>query len=230
MAGRADVVDLLARTELFGSLAKAVRAAVVDQMQEVSFTAGQQIFGHGDASREVYLMLNGRVRLSILSGEGRAIAFKHACDGEIFGEIAALDGGPRSTDATALTVVRAMTLSQAALRHLIETRPQMADAAIKFVCRRLRETTLQVADIVLQPVEVRLARFLSHSATLSAPRATTVLLDLGISQGELALLLGAGRQKINTALAALESAGAIERVGGGLRCDVAALARIAQLD
>jgi CRP-like cAMP-binding protein len=198
-------------------------------MHRAAFKLGQTIFTRGDAGKDIYLVVEGRVRLSVFSSDGRALSFKHASAGDIFGEIAALDGGPRSADAIALTPLEAMTLAQERLNSLIGTNPRVARAAISYLCLRLRDTSEQVETIALHPIEVRLARFLLaklklRDANWSGAKAP---LDLGMSQTELALLIGASRQKVNAALALLEEAGAIKRAGSRLACDAAKLQHIA---
>ncbi|MEI9900169.1 MAG: cyclic nucleotide-binding domain-containing protein [Hyphomicrobium sp.] len=81
-------------------------------MREVAFEPSQVIFTRGDAGREIYLVVSGRVRISVLTAEGRELSFAHAEPGAIFGEIAMLDGGPRSADATAVNKVSALCLSK----------------------------------------------------------------------------------------------------------------------
>jgi CRP/FNR family cyclic AMP-dependent transcriptional regulator len=71
-------------------------------MREASFQAGQAIFARGDSGTDIYLVTEGRVRLSVLSAEGRELSFSYAGPGDLFGEIAALDGGGRTADATPL--------------------------------------------------------------------------------------------------------------------------------
>ena len=102
-----SVVALLGRSQLFGPIDEASRKTIVRQMRETSFSSGQVIFARGDAGGEVYLVLEGRVRLSVLSMEGRELSFAHASEGSVFGEIAALDNGVRTADATAITRVQA---------------------------------------------------------------------------------------------------------------------------
>src|SRR5437868_4272628 len=81
---------------------------------------------------------------------------------------------------------------------------------VEFLCRRLRETTAQLETIALQPLDVRLARFLvSALGSRRAPPGKRVPLELGFSQGELSQLLGASRPKVNAAMASLEKAGAV---------------------
>ena len=168
------VSDMLGRTELFGSLGDADRATIAGRMRRVEFTPDQMIFSRGDPGREIYLVLEGRIRLSILSSDGRELSFAHAGPGSIFGEIATLDGGERTAGATAISSVRAMALPQRALTELIEGNAKLANAAIRFLCARLRETDQRLEAIALHRIEVRLARlFLSalNLAAAAAPRA-----------------------------------------------------------
>jgi CRP/FNR family transcriptional regulator, cyclic AMP receptor protein len=229
-SGSSLTAVLLGKTALFGALERDDRVAVARQMHRAAFDPGQTIFGRGDAGGDVYLVAKGRVRLSIFSFDGRLLSFKHADAGDIFGEIAALDGGARTADAIALTRVEARTLAPEQLNRLIESNPRVARAAIACLCRRLRDTSEQVEAIALHPVEVRLARFLLSRLRLregGEPPDSLAILDLGMSQSELASLIGASRQKVNAALALLEGAGAIERSRTHLACNTARLAQIA---
>src|SRR5262245_32240688 len=229
MRSEPTVAELLSRTELFGRLEQGDRARVVRQMRHVSFRAGQAIFSRGDPGDEVYLVLEGRVRLSVVTAEGRTISYRHACAGSIFGEIAALDRGVRTADATALTFVMARTLAQRFLDALIRSNPGFARATIEYVCKRLRETSEQVEGIALHSLEARVARFLlsGRERRSGGQSNTKFTLDFAISQAELALLVGGSRQKVNSALARLEAVGAIDRRSGKLVCDVRQLVQIA---
>ena len=227
-----SVAELLAKTELFSSLDLPTRELVGSRMHPVSFTAGQTIFTRGDAGREVYLVRTGRVRLSILTVEGRELSLAHAVAGNIFGEIAVLDGATRSADATAISAVTAMSLSQSALLTLMDKTPSIARAAIKFLCHRLRETDHKIEAIALHPIEVRLARLLLSAVKFQAPnvKGPSASLELGMSQNELALLIGATRPKVNLALTQFEESGAITRDGTRVVCDLEALNAIAGND
>ena len=229
-SGSSLTAVLLGKTALFGALERDDRVAVARRMHRAAFEPGQTIFVRGDAGSDVYLVVKGRVRLSVFSFDGRLLSFKHADTGDIFGEIAALDGGPRTADAIALTRVEVRTLAQQQLNRLIESNPRVARAAIACLCGRLRDTSEQVEAIALHPVEVRLARFLLsrlRSREGGEPLDSVAVLDLGMSQSELASLIGASRQKVNAALALLEGAGAIERARARIACNTAKLAQIA---
>jgi CRP/FNR family transcriptional regulator, cyclic AMP receptor protein len=232
MTRQRSVAALLEKAALFRGLAEADRLSVARHMREASYQAGQSIFARGDPGKDVYLVLEGRVRLSVLSAEGRELSFSYAGPGDVFGEIAALDGGGRTADATAVTAVRAMTLAHTALQQLIATTPALARAAIAFLCHRIRETDFQLEGVALHRIEVRLARFLlglvrQRERAGAAARET---LDLGMTQGELALLLGASRPKVCAALALLEDMDAIRRRDASVECDLARLREIAELD
>jgi CRP/FNR family cyclic AMP-dependent transcriptional regulator len=227
-----SIVDLLGKTALFGSLSQTDRETIAGLMRRAQFEPDQMIFSRGDPGREIYLVLEGRIRLSILSSDGRELSFAHAGPGSIFGEIAALDGGERTAGATAITRVQAMTLPQRAMLDVIEKNPKVATAAIHFLCTRMRETDQRLEAIALHRIEVRLARLLLSALRLQAPGAKgeSVPLDLGMSQGELALLIGASRPKVNIALTMLQDMGAITRSGSKLQCDTGVLESIADME
>jgi CRP-like cAMP-binding protein len=226
------IVDLLGKSALFGTLPDADRTAIAARMRRVDFDPDQMIFSRGDPGREIYLVLEGRIRLSILSSDGRELSFAHAGPGSIFGEIATLDGGERTAGATAISKVQAMALPQRAMLELIENNPKVAKAAIHFLCTRLRETDQRLEAIALHRIEVRLARLMLSALKLQSPGATgkSVALDLSMSQGELALLIGASRPKVNIALTMLEDMGAIARAGSKLTCDTQVLQNIADME
>lgn len=227
-----SIVELLGRTALFGSLSEADRQVIAARMRRVRFEPDQMIFSRGDPGREIYLVIEGRIRLSVLSSDGRELSLDHAAAGSIFGEIATLDGGERTAGATAITRVQAMALPQKALMELIESNPKVALAAICFLCSRLRDTDQRLEAIALHRIEVRLARLMLSALRLKNPgiKGEKVPLDLGMSQGELALLIGASRPKVNVALAMLEDMGAITRAGSGFVCNTASLESIADME
>ena len=232
MLDRQVIADHLARTPLFKGLDPAQRADVARLMREATFTSGQVIFSRGDPGREVFLVLDGKVRLSVVTVEGRELAFSMAGPGGVFGEIAALDGGTRTAFATATTPVKAASLSHVDFNRLVASTPPLADAVIRLLCSRLRDADQQLEGVALHRIEVRLARYLvgllqQRDPQLKQERAT---LEIGMSQGELALLLGATRPKVNAALAALEETGAITRNDQKIECDVEELRAIAEVE
>jgi CRP-like cAMP-binding protein len=226
------IIDALGKSALFGSLTENERAAIAARMRRIDFEPEQVVFSRGDAGRQIYLVLAGRIRLSVLTTDGRELAFAHAGPSDIFGEIAALDGGERTADATAISRVQAAVLPQQTLLQLIEDNPRLAAATVSFLCLRLRETDLKLEAIALHRIEVRLARlFLSALRAMSpALVGSRIPLALGMSQSELSLLIGASRSKTNMGLKVLEDMRAITREGTDLSCDTHILQIVADRD
>jgi CRP/FNR family transcriptional regulator, cyclic AMP receptor protein len=240
MLSKDAITSLLSRTDLFGGLALDDLQACAANFREARFVKGEVLFARGEPGTHLYLVVDGRVRLAIATEGGRELSFRHAVSGDLFGEIAALDGGPRSAEATAVTRVIAYALERNIFRDLWSTRPAISARVIVFLCRRLRETSDQLEAVALYPIEVRLARVLlcmlgTRNAssglgtrnTSSGPRAS---LELGFSQSELAQLVGASRPKVNAALGMLETAGAVKRTLDRLFCDPVKLAELARRD
>jgi len=224
-----SLVELLAKTELFGGLAPNELAACASQFREAKFAKGQSLFVRGEKANSLYLVARGRVRIAIVTDDGRELSFRHTADGEIFGEVGVLDGGVRTADATALTAVSAFRLEQGDFHRLWSSRPLVTERLIAFLCRRLRETSYQLESIALHPLHVRLARFLLVAiGNRTPPPGKRIPVELGISQNEIALLLGASRSKINEALGTLEKSNAIGRTIDRIFCDPAKLLDIAR--
>lgn len=230
MSAQNSLIDLIAATDLFQDLGPEDCEAVAKEMREVKFTSNQLIFSRGDEGRELFLVAKGRVRLSVLTPEGRELSFAHAEAGQMFGEIAMIDGGTRTADATAATLVTAHSLSRTSFQRLVDDKPTIPQAMLTFLCTRIREADQQLEAIALCPIEVRLARFFLTAARAKDPDMleSQVEVPFVMSQGELALLIGASRPKVNTAISLLESNGALKRGTKCIICNVDALEDIAE--
>lgn len=223
---------LLARSRFFTGILRDLSeedvATIIPAFRPVRYAAGQHIFSKGDPGDFLLLIAEGRVRLSVMSEDGRELSVRHAVSGDVVGEIAALDGRLRSAGASAITEAHALALHRTDFKAIMERFPIVALSIIDQLCDRLRDTTDQLESIALHPIEVRLARFLLLAlAGRRAAPPKRVPLELGFSQSELAQLLGASRPKVNSALRELEERGAIRRTADRLFCDPALLAAIA---
>ncbi len=227
-----SVLQYLKTSALFEVLSDDDRAYILGLMRPVEFAPGQLIFSRGDAGNGLYVVDSGRVRLSIITQDGRELSLAHATTGSVFGEIACLDGRERTADATAISPVKAFFLSQTAFNTAMRTKPQIALSAVRFLCARLRETDQKLEAVALHPIEVRLARLVKSmvEASAQAPIKGKARLELGMSQSEIGLLIGASRPKVNAAFALLEAEGAFQRDGQTLICSIANLERSALID
>ena len=210
----------IARLDLFAG-------ASPDDIDAVAALAIEQRFKDG-----MLIVLQGSIRLSIVSVEGRELILREAAPGDVIGEISVIDGGRRTADAAAVGPVAVGFVGQAPFTRLLATRPALQMLILKMLCARLRDTTDQLESIALYPLEARLARFLLwHVQRFGRTRADGARsAPLTISQSAIASFVGASRPKVNRLLASFEERGAIERRGAIVHCDIAALTRLAQAE
>lgn len=189
------------------------------------YPAGQAIFSKGDAGRWLLALIDGRVKLSILSAGGRELLIRVAEPGDLIGEIACLDGGPRSTDATAMTDCDALLVQRDDLRAVAARHPDLHEAAIGHLAALLRATNDRLEVVALQPVEVRLAQILlSTLVALHGPDlGERASLTPNLTQTDLGLMVGATRSKVNRVLQDLRERGILVQDDALWHCDVAAL-------
>ncbi|MDX2204213.1 MAG: Crp/Fnr family transcriptional regulator [Hyphomicrobiaceae bacterium] len=225
---------LIEAVPLFGALSPTEREALAGEARLQEVAAGTTIFARGDTEQDVYLVASGRVRLSVFSAEGKVLTFVTAGAGDIFGEMAAFDGGARSADATAMLDTVVYSLPGALLLKAFTRTPKAAEAAIVLLSAKVRATSAQVEDIALHSLIIRVARFFLSALKLTkTPLAAgdTVQLDLQMSQTEIGWFVGATRQNINKALSHLKKEGALRELQRNLySCNVPALKRIALAD
>lgn len=226
-------LDLLERSSVFSALTAQDKASLAVEMRDVHLARGQLLFSRGDPSQQVYLVVHGRVRFSVLTAEGREISFSHAVAGDVFGEIAALEDVPRSADATAIVRTHLKVVEYSTFRRLLSANSDFAFSIIKLLCGRLRSLSNHYEAVGLLPVEVRVARLLFEmlSEAERAEQDGRRTLPFDLPQNELGLLVGTTRQRMNAALTTLERAGAITRPNPAqVTCDVDKLKKMAQLD
>jgi CRP/FNR family transcriptional regulator, cyclic AMP receptor protein len=228
---RDHLIAALRGTEVFAGAHDATLGRIAERMRERRFDPGQLLFARGDAGDRLYFIVSGRLRLSVVTEEGRELAFRQASTGDVIGEIALLDGGARTADATALDAVVTMSLDRAEALDLVKADPGFASTVIAFLCRRLRDTSQQLENIALFPIEIRLARFfLLLVQAKGEGSGAKVLVEPRMSQSELALLIGASRPKVNLGIGQLEEMGAVKREGDGFLCSRSRLRAIAGIE
>ena len=210
----------------FAGLEPAAMSGLQKDFQHRKYAGGETLFVRGDRADGVHWVVSGTVRLSILNQKGDELTFELARRGSVFGEIAALDMQTRSASAVAISDAETVFLATNRLKALIGERPEIAMGVIRFLCDRVRKVSDHFESISLFTLEARLANFLLNEARLH----NSDQFSLGITQSELAMLLGATRQRVNMAFRALEGGGAITRKGDALHCQLEMLKSIAQTE
>ncbi|MGF1660743.1 MAG: Crp/Fnr family transcriptional regulator [Rubrimonas sp.] len=222
------------RAGLLAGLAEDDWSALAALGRRKRFAARQTIFHKGDPGEAMLLILSGCARISIASEDGREATLNFVEPGEMLGEIAVLDGRPRSADAVAAAPVEALVIDRAALRLTMEERPGVAAAVIEVLCARLRRSSWQVEAMALRDLPGRLALLLiglaeERGAAPSADDPEALRIPRPPSQGDMARLIGASREGVNRQLRAWARAGLIACPKGAIVLrDPAALRALAR--
>jgi CRP/FNR family transcriptional regulator, cyclic AMP receptor protein len=205
---------LLARCRLFRDLPAADLDLLAARALERRYAHGRTIFARGEPGSCMFAVAEGRVRLGVTSAEGREVLLAVLGPGEVFGELALLDGGPRSADATALGGCLLLSVDRRELLPLLRRSPEAAAGLFEVVCARLRAVNERLEGAEAMPVGARLARLL---LALADREGAAGRVDPALSQGDLGRLAGASRQKVNLHLSRWAAEGVLARDRGGIR-------------
>jgi len=162
------------------------------------FREGDIIFHQDDPGDRLFLIRDGRVKISLLAEDGRENVIAIMAKGDCFGELAALDGLPRSATATAMERTETLFLRRGDLLQFLERHPGAAIKVIDLLSRRLRQTDEQIADLAFLDVHGRVARKLLELASAhGVDKGQGTEIGFFLSQQELANLVGASRESVN---------------------------------
>ncbi|MGY4307217.1 CRP/FNR family cyclic AMP-dependent transcriptional regulator [Bradyrhizobium sp. USDA 4369] len=165
-----------------------------------SLKRGATIFSKGDPGSSLYAVISGTVKISVSSPDGRNAILNLISAGEIFGEVAVLDGRERTADATASTNCEILVIDRREFLPFVKQQPVLAMKFIELLCDRLRWTSDQVEQVILQDLPRRLASALlglTEKRKLD-PSSRTI----AITQQEISEMVGMTRESINKQLRA----------------------------
>lgn len=206
---------LLAGSELFGDLPPADRKQILGLCSTLRVPAKKAVFHQGDPGKEMYIVTSGRLKISVVSAEGKELSFFILKKGDIFGELALLDGERRSATITAIEPCQLLVLHHRDFRGLLEKHHQIGLKLLSILAGRVRATTDLYEDSVFIEIPGRLAaRLLDLAAEHGVETGEGLLLDLKLSQYELGTLINASRESVNKQLKAWQSQGVIRIVDG----------------
>jgi CRP/FNR family transcriptional regulator, cyclic AMP receptor protein len=176
-----------------------------------SFPRGTALFHERQAADRVLVVLQGCVKLSCVSDGGKEVVLAIRGPGDLLGELAAIDGEPRSATATALEPVEALSLSAGDFRSFLEAHPRVALALLTVLTRRLRDADRKRVEFAAEDTMTRVAaRIVELSERFGDKVARGLEIDLPISQEELAGWTGCSRDSVVNALQAMRGLGWIE--------------------
>jgi CRP/FNR family transcriptional regulator/CRP/FNR family cyclic AMP-dependent transcriptional regulator len=206
-------VIALRNVPFFADLSDPELEALADSLEKRTFGKGMIIFHKDSPGQTLYIIESGKVRIFILSESGQEISVNIYGPGDTFGELALLDGLPRSAGAVAMerTVTFALHRDDF-LRHL-EACPRMAQSIIEVLSTRLRYTTTYAESLVFLDVCGRVATKLLELAERYGVQKEGIEIELRLTQAELASWVGTTRESVNKVLGTFRGQGLIEVKG-----------------
>lgn len=209
------VEERLGAVPFLEALAPEARQGLAPRLRLRRLRKGQAIFLQGDPGDEMYLLLEGRVRIACESLNGREVTLQILEEGGVFGEMALLDGELRS--ASALTDVggQALVLHRSEFQSFLAATPAAALTLLAFLSRRLRAANDRIQDLALLTVRQRLAALLVELAQREGTPDDGAgwVLDSSVTHRSLAGLLGSSRETVSRMCAELREAGLVEQLG-----------------
>jgi CRP/FNR family transcriptional regulator len=199
---------------LFSELSEEELRRVADVAIPRSYPKGVRVFHEGDHSDACYIVRTGDLRVTREHSDGRAIALATLGPGDIFGELAMLDGEARSASVEALSDCDLLALSAVDMRRLLAAAPETTVKLVVALTRRLREANERISRQSFQTVPSRVAGVLSRLIAEATPLDGREGVTIRMTQADLAQLAGTSRESVSRFLATLERAGVV-RVGRG---------------
>ncbi|HEY7248631.1 MAG TPA: Crp/Fnr family transcriptional regulator [Xanthobacteraceae bacterium] len=196
--GPPDKLALLRNHALFGQLPPRVIEHLGSYMRKRTLARGETIFAKGDPGSGLMGVLTGSVKITVPSVDGRDIVLNIIHPGEIFGEIALLDGRPRTADATAMSDCELMVIERRDFIPFLRSQPDLIMQIVEILCSRLRATTEQVQDVTFLDLPTRLAKALLRLVREDEGAAADS--KLTITQRELSQVIGRSRESTNKQL------------------------------
>jgi len=202
-------VDALGRCRLFAGMGPEALRAMARTLRGRRFRRGEVLFHEGDPGDALFVVASGAVKVVVPSEDGEEAILATLRRGDFLGELALLDGAPRSASAVALEPTEALALPRDQFLALVATEPAIRDALMAALAGELRRLTTHVAELHFLDLTGRLAARLARLAEEHGDRLPdgTVRLDAPLTQSDLAAMIGATRQSVNKLLGEFEADG-----------------------
>ncbi|WP_426563945.1 Crp/Fnr family transcriptional regulator [Angustibacter sp. McL0619] len=194
--------DIVRSAPLFAALDEGAAVSLRRSMVEVNLARSDTLFDEGDQGDQLYVIVEGKIKLGRTSNDGRENLLAILGPGEMFGELSLFDPGPRTATATSVGDSRLIGLGKLAFEPWLMEHPEVAQTLLQALARRLRRTNETLADLVFTDVPGRVAKaLLDLSTRFGRPADDGILVAHELTQEELAQLVGASRETVNKALA-----------------------------
>jgi CRP/FNR family transcriptional regulator, cyclic AMP receptor protein len=221
----------LKRFALFEGLSISELQALEKHWRFRHYERNTTIVDYQDNKTDVFFIVNGHVRVTIFSKAGHEVSFRDLNAGELFGELAAIDGKPRAANVVALTDCVLASMSESALWDTLHRHQSMADAMLRLLVSNVRALTERVFELSTLTVRNRIHAELLRLARQSDKGARPLTIAPMLTHAELASRLSTHREAVTRELSQLARLGLIERSGNDLVIpDIEALERLVAND
>jgi CRP/FNR family transcriptional regulator, cyclic AMP receptor protein len=207
--GRGDAVEVLRRTDLFGALDDHALDRLAAASRSRTYRKGQYIWYQGDPGDSLLVVCEGLVKVVFGSEAGEEAVLVTLGGCEVLGEIALLDGADRSASVVAVEPTTGLLLTRATVLDAMARHPVVLDAMLRSLGRLVRRLTEQAGDLVFLDLGGRLAKLLLRLGEDRSQTADGIVLDTGLSQSDLAAMVGASRPAVNRVLHSFVARGLI---------------------
>ena len=197
----------------FGALSEPLRQAILSRARVRKVAAGTALAQRGETTANWIGVVRGALRLGTPLSDGRSFTLDFIGPGQWFGDIAVVDQGAHELDLIAHVPSTLLVVSSFDLRRLIDSCDELREALLQLNCARLRHMVRRFEELHTLALPQRLARELQRLARrFGRPLDDGVCIELALSQGDLAALVGGSRQRVNRALGQMQLLG-ILRLG-----------------
>jgi len=212
MVDTSSMSDALAAVPLFAGLDADGLTSMTRGMRVRRFRRGETIFHLGDPGDALFIVMAGSIKITLPADTGDEAILATLRPGDFFGELALLDGAPRSATAVAIEATETYILPRDQFRELIATEPVMREALLATLAAEVRRLTHHVEELHFLDITGRLASRLARLAAESGARRLadgSVQLAGPLTQGDLAAMIGCTRQSVNKLLGMFSEEGLI---------------------
>ena len=205
--------EQLAQLHFFHALDPDALGRALELVDGLRCVAGHEVLTHEDSTRDVYFILEGTIRVNIYSRRGQQITFELLDAGQMFGELAAIDGQARTASCVAETEVLLARMSATSYLSMTRSTPELAMASLERLAGLVRYLVEKLHESHAYQVPERIRSELLRIAEHTAPGANAVELNPGPTDGDIASRVGTTREAVNRQIAALQTRGLVRREG-----------------
>jgi CRP-like cAMP-binding protein len=202
--------SFLTRIPLFYGLRPEEAGRLAANLRHQTIKKGDALFRKGAEGNALYIIQSGRIKISLTSRDGDEVILAMFSDGDFFGEMALLDGQPRSADAVAQETTVLLVLNRTDFLNFLSQHSRAVQSILEALSLRLRKTDDLLEDTCFLNVSSRFSKKLVELAeSFGKAEGEATVIDLGLTQTELASMVGASRESINKELKTLREKGLV---------------------